>query len=253
MSIILSAHGQVLDIPTRLDFHDDSYQTSAAAYVDNFVEDERFGCCAVLSNTIFYPQGGGQKGDRGSLSVADHSDAGGGTAPSIGVVDTRKSGDCVLHVLDQDSVKAVGRTALQSLVGSEITMRINWDFRLRQMRLHSIAHLLHFFTEKVLERPLPYPSSSDLTDGAGVNRYDEAVVLPHSFTANVLEKMSEYLQMNIPISTYSDEARAGFRYWKCGNYIVPCGGTHLRNTSEVGPFNVDASITKGKLSIKFSV
>jgi len=250
---MLTAHGPVLDMPTRLDFHDDSYKTSAVAYVDNFVEDERFGCCAVLSNTIFYPQGGGQKGDRGSLVVADHSAAGGVTAPSIGVVDTRKSGDCVLHVLDRASVQAVGRTDLQSLVGSQITLRINWEFRLRQMRLHSIAHLIHFFTEKALKRPLPYPSSSDLIDGAGVNRYDEPVILPHNFSADVLERMCEYLQMNIPISTNPDETHAGFRYWKCGDYIVPCGGTHLRNTSEVGPFNVDASITKGKLSIKFSV
>src|SRR5262245_48269988 len=82
----------------------------------------------VLDATVFYPAGGGQPGDVGSLRLADGRE--------VAIVDTRKgeqSGDSV-HLL------APGSALPQ--VGERVLAMIDWQRRHCHMRIHTCLHLL---------------------------------------------------------------------------------------------------------------
>ena len=108
---------------TVLVFRDDAYARGCAARV--IATDERG---IRLDRTVFYPTGGGQPGDTGSLRLA--------SGETIAIVDAVKgdAADEVIHVPAQG-------TPLPS-PGTELTAEIDWERRYRLMRMHSCLHLL---------------------------------------------------------------------------------------------------------------
>jgi len=76
-----------------------------------------------LDRTAFYPEGGGQVGDTGSIG-------------GIRVVDTRIRNDRIVHVLEAPPRFDVGET---------VGCRIDWERRYRIMRLHSASHVMEYF------------------------------------------------------------------------------------------------------------
>src|SRR5438874_11016214 len=108
---------------TELVFRDDAYARSCTARV--VAADQRG---IRLDRTVFYPTGGGQPGDTGSLRLA--------SGETIAIVDAVKgdAADEVVHV------PAPG-TPLPS-PGTELTAEIDWERRYRLMRMHSCLHLL---------------------------------------------------------------------------------------------------------------
>src|SRR5262249_25749511 len=81
-----------------------------------------------LDRTVFYPAGGGQPGDTGTLRLA--------SGRTISIVDTVKgaSPDEVIHVAAPGSPP--------SELGAEVVAEIDWERRYRLMRMHSCLHLL---------------------------------------------------------------------------------------------------------------
>src|SRR4051812_49572847 len=104
-------------------FRDDAYLRSTAARVvavhDNGIE---------LDRTLFYPLGGGQPGDTGTLVLDD--------GRRTGVVDTRKAPTPggVLHVLAPEAPRPA--------VGSEVRLELDWARRYALMRLHTALHVM---------------------------------------------------------------------------------------------------------------
>src|SRR4029453_10126019 len=103
---------------TDLLFLRDAYLRSARAEVTH-VDGVRI----ALDRTVFYPTGGGQPHDTGTLSWD------GGTAV---VTEVRKGGDAVWHTLEGDIPAP----------GTEVTAEIDWDRRHRLMRTHTALHVL---------------------------------------------------------------------------------------------------------------
>jgi misacylated tRNA(Ala) deacylase len=97
---------------------DDSYAREFSARVLE-VEDHS----VVLDRTLFYPRGGGQMADTGTLTDLDGS---------YRVVSVEKRGDGIVHVLD----------GALPLVGARVQGRIDWDHRYGQMRTHTALHVL---------------------------------------------------------------------------------------------------------------
>src|ERR1700704_645088 len=108
---------------TELLFRDDAYARGCAARV--IATDERG---IRLDRTVFYPPGGGQPGDTGSLRLA--------SGETIAIVDAVKgdAADEVIHV------PAPG--APLPSPGTALTAGIDWERRYRLMRMHSCLHLL---------------------------------------------------------------------------------------------------------------
>ena len=103
-------------------FRDDAYARTTEAQILAGSDDG-----IVLDQTVFYPEGGGQPGDRGSIILGDDS--------AITIVDTHKNqAGTLLHI------PAAGQS--MPAVNDRVTASIDWDYRYRHMRTHTCLHLL---------------------------------------------------------------------------------------------------------------
>ncbi|AOK47624.1 Ala-tRNA(Pro) hydrolase [Burkholderia sp. MSMB617WGS] len=223
---------------TQALFREDAYLTRCDALVTAVDE-----AGIHLDRTVFYPLGGGQAGDSGTLTLA-----GGAT---LSVADTRKAKfegatpDDAVHVL------APGQDAFAAGVkpGDALVAEIDWAPRLRRMRLHTASHLLCAV--------LPYP-----VDGCSVTadyvRVDFATVEPID-REHVEARLAEFVGGAHPVTTewITDDEMAArpelvrtmsvkppmglgrVRLLRIGGVdLQPCGGTHVRNTAEIGGLRV---------------
>ena len=87
------------DLQTEPRFYEDVYRTELEVWVDALVQDEHFGSCLVISETLCHPHGGGQKGDRATLRLPEPHARALGAAGGLAIADTRKADGRILHVL----------------------------------------------------------------------------------------------------------------------------------------------------------
>ncbi len=191
----------------------------------------------VLERTYFYPTGGGQPADRGTLGAPGRA--------SVEVVDVSKSGPSVLHRLKGG---AAGRHDLQ--VGEEAEGAVDWARRHRHMRLHTSQHFLSGRIFGRVGRRTRKASFSGLRamleldgplDPALVPLLDqdvrEVVGHPRAVTIRHLPRaewdrhpLSERSGL-VPLPPHVDPVRV---VEIDGSDTCPCGGTHLRSTGEIG-------------------
>jgi len=105
---------------TKLLYHENSFMFESTATVVNIEGDE-----IALDATVFYPGGGGQLPDHGTISWQNSEQAG-------NVIALNKRNDVVWHTLDCSPPP----------VGAEVVCRIDWEFRYRMMRTHTALHIL---------------------------------------------------------------------------------------------------------------
>jgi alanyl-tRNA synthetase len=163
-----------------------------------------------LDRTAFYPEGGGQAGDSGVIG-------------GVRVVDTQKDDSTILHVLE---------TTPSFSVGDEVDCEIDWERRHRIMRLHSAAHIMEHFLWKQLghlERLGSYvDEEKDRAD------YEYEGRLPPEALKEVEEATNEFLAEGHDIRIDPDPMQPDIRIWRCAEIEMLCGGTHVRNTMEIG-------------------
>ena len=219
-------------------YHKDPYTRSCDTRVKAaFVEDSQN--CIQVEDTIFHPHGGGQKGDKGILTV----------------------GGRVFHVTNtvKDPMSEVGNGLLivqeavdEGLANQPVQCELDWGFRYRQMRLHAAVHLHHCMMERVIGHALPHPKTSDIQDGFAFNRYDSKEV-----TSELVEKAStefrEFVKAGSQVKTYPDPDKPGFRWWECAGFRIPCGGTHLRDIREIGDVEIAYSTKKGMPTVTITL
>lgn len=188
---------------------------------------------------LFYPQGGGQKGDRGKLTTE------GGT--TVVIVDTIK-----------DALSSDGRAlcvvdgAHPIATGDDVQMEIDWLHRHAQMRLHSIVHLHHCLMERVVGHALSTPSTSDLqSDGTAYNRYDTDI--PEEIAHAAFDVMKALIVDGAIITVRGEPNGSRTRYWECLEFSIPCGGTHLSDIREIGGFSMAFGKRKGKPKVSFTL
>ncbi|WP_137937887.1 alanyl-tRNA editing protein [Chitinivorax sp. B] len=227
---------------TQCLFRDDAYLTSCDAEV--IAIDERG---IQLSHTVFYPLGGGQPGDTGQLQHAD--------GRIVRITDTRKGEglDSIVHIPAPESPSL--------RVGDRVTATIDWDRRYRLMRIHTALHLLSV--------ALPYPvTGGQIAEDKGRLDFDLQGEQPDKTTAAAF--LNALIEAAHPVSTHwiTDEELDAqpeliktmsvspprgvgrVRLLKIGDMqqidLQPCGGTHVRNTQEIGPMLVQKIESKGK-------
>jgi misacylated tRNA(Ala) deacylase len=197
----------------------------------------------VLDRTVFYPLGGGQAGDAGSLLLAD------GTA--LAIADTRKGKDsegrptgeiCHQPAPNQELVLA------RLKPGDLVTARVDWARRHKLMRFHTTTHLLcHLVPQLVngcsitseyarLDFNMTEPLDKDaLTQG--IARLVSAA-LPVQVGAISDEELDANPALVKSMSVQPPRGTGRIRTIRIGGPeqidFQPCGGTHVANTAEIG-------------------
>ena len=234
-------------MPTDCLFRDNSYLKSCEARVVAITEQGGI----VLDRTVFYATSGGQPGDTGTITTAA-----GVTVPIATAVYTDAAKSEIAHVPAPDC--ELGAPALK--VGDAVTAAVDWDKRYARMRMHTALHLL--------SAALPYAVTGGSV-GESESRLDfdipEAGLDKDAITA----KVNEMIGGNAAVSSrwISDaelEANPGLVKTMsvkppmgtgrvrlieiAGLDLQPCGGTHVRNVSEIGAVLVTQIEKKGKLN-----
>ncbi len=207
----------------------------------------------VLSQTIFHPQGGGQKADTGALhfETGARLPAYAGEAyffeierDQVRVTDVRHEPDgaSVVHLVDDVSRLSPGMTVLLSV-----------DAEPRRMHnlLHSAGHLLAGVVEEM---------SPGLKAGAGRHWPGEAWVefdgqvddLPQ-FEGRLDAAMRLAITRGLPITI--DAWADGGRHVAIGGAMrLRCGGTHIENTSELAGFRLKTVRSRrGVLRVSYDI
>ena len=191
-----------------------------------------------LEASIFYPRGGGQAGDAGTLVLADSA--------ALAIADTVKGeGAEIVHV------PAPGQEALLARLapGDAVTARLDWERRHRHMRFHTATHLLCAV--------VPHQ-----TNGCSITRdyarldFDMVEPLDREHLERELARLvaeahpvrtiwisDEELDAKPElVRTMSVKPPRGVGRVRLleieGVDLQPCGGTHVANTSEIGAVKV---------------
>ena len=162
----------------------------------------------VLDQTAFYAQSGGQAGDRGTINGED-------------VVDTRIIDGVHVHVMSEEPSFSVG---------DDVHGVIDWDRRYRIMKIHSASHIMeHFFYKNfgALER-----LGSNVDDKKDRSDYKADERLDPEKLKKTENEINAFLAEGHEITIEVDDD--GTRIWTCDTIKDHCGGTHVRNTSEIG-------------------
>ena len=189
----------------------------------------------VLDNTPFYPEGGGQVGDKGTLVSANET---------IDIIDTKKENNLILHFAKQ----------LPENVNASFIAKVNTDLRASTSKNHSATHLMHQALRSILGTHVEQKGSLvnpnylrfDFSHFAKVT--DAELQQVEDFVnARIQEQLPLIERRNIPIQQALDEgamALFGEKYGdsvraiKFGNSMELCGGIHVKNTAEIWHFKI---------------
>jgi misacylated tRNA(Ala) deacylase len=225
--------------------HTDAYLQEFDATVMAVLSDER---AVVLDQTAFYPGGGGQPCDFGSLTIS-------GEVYAVGKV--KKQGDDILHFLGGD--------LSMPNVGSASHGTLDWTRRYKLMRTHTALHVLcgtvfrdygALVTGGDME-PLKGRMDFEFETMRGElvreieTSVNKEVQMGREIRVNILPR-EEAFQIPDLIRTKINLLPEGITHVRTveivGLDLQADGGTHVRNTSEVGTIRVADYKSKGAIN-----
>ena len=197
----------------------------------------------ILDSTPCYAEMGGQVGDSGSLTV---------NGKTWTIQTTQKSGDVFLHFLDDKIAPEPGTAA---------TVSVSTPRRAAIQSHHSVTHILHWALHEVVSRDISQKGSF-VSDEKLTFDFNSAALTPEQ-VREVESLVNKRIAEHAPVSwtevkhaqvkgrsdvmqffgdKYGDIVRVvqiGGSPGKLDGYSMElCGGTHVRNTSEIGPFRI---------------
>jgi len=224
---------------TRLLYRDDAYLQRCETKVTR--ADERG---IRLAATVFYPGAGGQPGDIGVLRLDD--------GRTLQIADTIRGEDA------EDVIHVPAPGAALPAVGAAVVAEIEWERRYCHMRLHTCLH--------VLCAAVPYPVTGGQiaadkarldfdTQGEALDkerltaRLNELIAGAHPVASRWIteEALAANPQLVRTMSVAPPTGQGRVRLLEIdGVDLQPCGGTHVRNTSEIGRVTVLRIESKGR-------
>ena len=192
-----------------------------------------------LDRTVFYPMGGGQAGDTGKLG-------------EWRVVDTRKgpAGNSVLHVLEPG--------ASSPSVGQKVEIVIDWERRYRLMRYHTALHLLGSVVKAPVTGGRIAEDKAHLDFDIEMEKLAKEAIESrlHELIAGAVETKASWitdaeldarpdLVKTMSVAPPRGEGRVRLLEIP-GVDLQACGGTHVKNTGEIGQLAIARIRSEGK-------
>ena len=215
-------------------------KVNAIVINDEIVESAKEGdkIAIVLNQTTFYPEGGGQAGDCGILSNDN---------VTIEITDTRKGAN--------NTIKHIGFVKSGEVkVNDELITLVNKDVRMASARNHTATHLLHKVLKEVLGEHVNQAGSLvnaerlrfDVTHFEAISK-DELRLIEEKVNDAILASLEINCE-NMGINEAKEKGATALfgekygmevRVVSMGDFSIElCGGTHLKNTSQVGMFKI---------------
>ncbi|MDA9164540.1 alanyl-tRNA editing protein [Alphaproteobacteria bacterium] len=223
-------------------FRDDSYTKELDVIVSEVIPEG-----LIFDKTIFYPEGGGQPGDEGFVKNDENKTR---------VLGTKYINQKLVHLVEetQDFKK-----------NDKVKLELDWSRRYSHMQVHTCLHLLCSI--------IPYPvTGGSIGDGRGRLDFD-LETKPNK--EDVLNNLNKLISDNhtISISSITDDeldqnpdlvrtmsvkpprGSGTIRMIKIGDNVdfQPCGGTHVKKTSEIKLVKSVKIENKGKMNKRIIV
>jgi misacylated tRNA(Ala) deacylase len=218
-------------------FQQDAYLRACTATVIEVGESG-----VVLDRTVFYPLGGGQPGDTGTLRADDGRE--------WRVTDTRKGeGGRIVHVL------AAG--AAPPAIGTGLEASLDWERRHAHMRMHTCLHLLGSVLRYGVtggqiaadKGRLDFDTQDEIDRDAVTAAVNALVAASHGVRSMWItdEELDRQPELVRTLSVQPPRGAGRIRLLEIpGVDLQPCGGTHVATTGEIGPVAVTKVENKGK-------
>ncbi len=189
----------------------------------------------VLDKTPFYPEGGGQVGDKGTLVSANET---------IEIIDTKKENNLILHFAKQ----------LPENVEADFVAKVNTDLRTSTSKNHSATHLMHLALRTILGTHVEQKGSLvnpnylrfDFSHFSKVSD-DEIRQVEAFVNARIEEQLQLVEHRNIPIqqameqgamALFGEKYGDSVRMIEFGDSKELCGGIHVKNTADIWHFKI---------------
>ncbi|GAB3716354.1 alanine--tRNA ligase [Flavobacterium koreense] len=189
----------------------------------------------VLDNTPFYPEGGGQVGDKGTLVSANET---------IDIIDTKKENNLILHFAKQ----------LPENLEAGFVAKVNTDLRTSTSKNHSATHLMHLALRNILGTHVEQKGSLvnpnylrfDFSHFSKVSD-EELRQVEASVNAQIEAQLKLQEYRNIPIQEALDKGAMALFGEKYGDSVRMiefgeskelCGGIHVKNTADIWHFKI---------------
>jgi alanyl-tRNA synthetase len=197
----------------------------------------------VAAETPFYPEGGGQVGDRGVIETA--------AGALLEVTDSRKQDGSILHI-----GRILRGEPGDFARGAHVKLRIDRERRDASMNNHSATHILHYALRDILSKDVHQAGSMvaperlrfDFSHNGPVGAGDLATI-----EEEINARIRENAEVLIEEMAYDDALKAGalaffgdkygdvVRVVRMGDFSTElCGGTHVRRTGDVGLFKLES-------------
>jgi Ser-tRNA(Ala) deacylase AlaX len=234
--------------PTHLLYYEDAYVKKFNARVVKILKTENGETGVVLDKTAFYPGGGGQPPDTGSIE---------NDGMRARVIRLKRHGEIIIHFVDN----VIGKIR----EGDNVKGAIDWNRRYRLVRIHTSAHLMSQAIRQALDKPVEIVSSGmdlekarlDFTHKGSTrelfpqieiiannvvkeNRTVKIRLMPRNEAEESVEKFHESLK-TLP-QQVSEVRIVEIEGW----HACACGGTHVKGTSEIRGVKLLSRSSKGK-------
>lgn len=225
-------------------FREDSYLKSCTAKVVSAGLDG-----VVLDRTVFYPTGGGQPGDSGTMTTG---------AGSLAITNTVKGEAGILHVLEEG--------AALPAAGEDVEVALDWDRRYKHMRTHTALHILCSVVDGgvtggqigALKGRLDFNIPGERPEKEALTaQLNEVISGDHPISISWItdEELHSNPDLVRTMSVKPPMGSGKVRMIRIGEDVdfQPCGGTHVRSTSEIGTVQVGKIENKGKQNRRINI
>jgi len=165
----------------------------------------------TLDQTIAFAFSGGQQSDSGTIG-------------GFQIIEAKKEGREIFYTIDQYN---------NLILNQDVIVTIDWEKRYRLMKLHFAAEIILELVYQSYNHPEKIGANITV-DKARVDFFWDGRI--SEIFPQLLNKANSIINSNLNIISAFDDEETEKRYWYIIGFAkVPCGGTHLRKTGEIGP------------------